>query len=1461
MKRSNQTLPYNQTIAKKTAHLRSITSGSRAVATSSSYSASFISSSSSSSISSASNLYPVRQDNVGASSTDNRNSPSLSSLVRDSADNPSDVLSEPVSTLFRPFSKLPQCKVAIGIMLKAANSKRFNSSFITSLPSFMNFYKGKYSSLRNPSRIEKELKRFSNLNKSFSDECKRLTATVDLNSLEGAISSDFTRHSRVNFQLYDKQPCEVCFPSDNNDVQTGVFSNIERFKLQMRDFYRFQLSQGRTVEECDKMVHDFNEITYSGFKNDDSRNVTSVSSLRKEVNDLKSENSSMENEIDEIKRILIDNHEAYSANLNNHAAFLHYYLDISRRQIKLMDQQVYCDQDRSKDFAEFIDKFSELKNVFPHTSHDPLFQEYIAFVKSHKKEPKFSELGEAYNLHGARQGSSVSRQTQLAEAICYRMLAKLKNSGSELDQETYAMVSPIALKSYNKRQGYKKFSLIEKSGLNLKFPRTPSLKEAINQVNKMEEDGEILLGEPIPQNHKMFDNKSQEWIEISSVSRKNSLNTLRSHILDKHIKNDLVRAKSKSYYDALSREEALTALYNYGVVLGSEQDNNVSSSTQTNDDSEPSTQSLRDLVHYLETHRPYLIWYDHATVGGLSYILFNFSYIYTPAAYHSEILSERDLQHCIEEPRTYFIGISRSTTAHEESFAQMRLDDIKLCSSPVTKNNIAFHDVYRFTTGDNPVRTVESGNNKTGCYRFATSMFWLPSGQTKNDCVVTEERSSDHEDGDDIAESYLVRRVGTINSIKVDDTLELLYDKVVLTEHLTTKKLRDFANEGGYFTNDNIGKSMLDEDNMMDVYKTRFKAEYLKNKKISIKDAKKFVKDELKGRKHQPLLFMLHPEEDPLSLNLNDWEIAPSDPMHECKSISKALFKYVPGKCKSPINTPGGKPELESEDQRKMRESCDRIVKLVKDCVLMVGDEVYLLKAEHSAEDQFKFLINITRRLEEKFFSGNLEEICGLCKSTIFQLTGEIKCPKCIFMGIYRSFLEIHVFGYQDHSKKTCLKVLRFYNLVYIFFTYLSYFDRSFSRTNLYGICSNVYFINIIRYFPEMYELHNLLSFNAGRHEGQFKIVKKSVDNFSNKQHFTEKFPLHLMTRLEVKRHLDSELKPHVTSSVSKMISEHFKKSPPTDIIFDRTFIENTGNSSSFLAHLQRISTYVKWNPDYGYFTFTSQGIRFLVQSLSDSARYPPYPLYNVLVSSIHKIRVTKEKVFSEFKDKIMRNHSVSDVEIDFDRMEQLFSYGSGFVEEVHGTSTCAPPPDIAELRRLEDENMRAVKYVTLLNMLKEVPFPSWGISYGGSCLKTTMCQCLAKIFGESVLANALIELDRATEKKSRYVGRRLKVSGDSEYEYRIIRKYAEKLKCVLEPLEKEETRLKRQTTSLNRTISADFDVDMEDSVSNTGAEFYSNETVKEISNIRQRLDVVSTIKNKLNFEFNTIVTENCFML
>ena len=123
----------------------------------------------------------------------------------------------------------------------------------------------------------------------------------------------------------------------------------------------------------------------------------------------------------------------------------------------------------------------------------------------------------------------------------------------------------------------------------------------------------------------------------------------------------------------------------------------------------------------LETARLIAIWYDYAVIENKTHVMFTFQIIYDKSTYICPPgMTERALQHEIETPQTYFIGLSSSTTEAERSFDDMRLGDVLSLSEKITINNITYDDKFRITFGDNPVRCSEAGQNKSGHYRLCS---------------------------------------------------------------------------------------------------------------------------------------------------------------------------------------------------------------------------------------------------------------------------------------------------------------------------------------------------------------------------------------------------------------------------------------------------------------------------------------------------------------------------------------------------------------------------------------------------------------------------------------------------------------------------------------------------------------------------------------------------------------------
>ena len=100
---------------------------------------------------------------------------------------------------------------------------------------------------------------------------------------------------------------------------------------------------------------------------------------------------------------------------------------------------------------------------------------------------------------------------------------------------------------------------------------------------------------------------------VHSCSRKNSIQTIKEFLLNEHVEHEYLRARKADYYDNLSRSEAIETLSRYGVYFDTDFRGQTAALP---------TGDLRQLVKITETTRHFLIWYDHSTIGGISYILF-----------------------------------------------------------------------------------------------------------------------------------------------------------------------------------------------------------------------------------------------------------------------------------------------------------------------------------------------------------------------------------------------------------------------------------------------------------------------------------------------------------------------------------------------------------------------------------------------------------------------------------------------------------------------------------------------------------------------------------------------------------------------------------------------------------------------------------------------------------------------
>lgn len=631
-------------------------------------------------------------------------------------------------------------------------------------------------------------------------------------------------------------------------------------------------------------------------------------------------------------------------------------------------------------------------------------------------------------------------------------------------------------------------------------------------------------------------------------------------------------------------------------------------------ESELSLTKLRAMVKDVETTRHFLIWWDHAELLNYTYVLFNFQLMYNPAVYKSDTMTERELQKFIETPQMYFMGISRSTTETEESYSPMRLSDLAtLSANMVNKHGIAYKDVYKFTLGDTPARNSESGQNKGGHYPFAT----------------------------------LPLHVGEFSD----------YYSLCKTKHMTIEQQRVHANKGGYYYDrstglgKNLGNNLQDKSKSIEIAKVRLGKTF-----SSQSAATEALKPELHGRRHHHTLLINTPHCNLSEHNLDQLEIMPAEPLHDAKGLSKKSFEYIPGSSSC------------SNDSH--------VLKIVKSVMAFNGDEDFLMKDNHSAETTFKHLVHITIDLEHRLFPGIDGLKCGSC-GPLFALTERRKCDKCLFMGYYRSLLEIHIFCYKNHTKRHGQSILRLYNLSFLLFYFANGLIEEYpANTELSKVIHNVYFVNIVYYLPICFQLLSSLSYHAGRHEADFNDYKHVLNNFSNRHHFSENLLLNAERRIAVEKFF-SETKI-TTSSVSQLITKLWETSPPIDVSFSECFIN--GDFHGFMTHLQRISCFIVSNNKNQFMTMSDS--RCLVFPVRDcncsrndqlcisciSKQFPPFPIHNIFNSSIDKIIKINTYLYEQYIHTILKTVDNKPC-IDLEALAKIVDKSFKSFEEVGGST------------------------------------------------------------------------------------------------------------------------------------------------------------------------------------------------
>lgn len=1033
--------------------------------------------------------------------------------------NPSDVQEmKSCMTELEKINDLPNCLCAIGCLLdKGVYKEECRSNILKEMPEFFGYYKGS-NCAKSFDRIRKHL---LNLQCGF----KSVARSSFINSLEKHQSLKSFKKGEI---------CTICNVNNASDKESENFSE---FKNSIVKFYESQINFGKTMYDAYSQISKYNDSVLSEiFARDNSSQSPEMRTMSiKSIESLKADSSKIR-----------ENLESFQKNLDSHAARLYYATPIPHGQIIAMDQKLYCKpkcEDKSiGEIVKSLPNFKSIKCSVPDLNFELLFAEYEEHIKEFGYEKKrfFSSLGDKYQLKGARGGSS--RQCLLAQTVVINMIQQIQLT----DPNRYKRLFHEFSLGFLKRARFEQFDINNE----LKFPRLPRKKVALEYIDSLVRDNKILIGQSqISQKVKSTHPVSGEIVEIEIASRNVSFDDLRECTLQKHKK--YLRASEPSFYENLTKESILKMLDDYGIL-----DKHHESMEET---------ELQNIIQMLETKRDIGIWYDHSTVGNRSHILFTFQIVYNKATFKCPPgMDIDDMQKDIETPEIYTLGISQATTDSERSFDEMRLNDLLTVSVPITFNGITFQDNFRISFGDNPVRCSEMGQNKSGHYRLSSLSLQMEEFDSFKDLT-----------------SY---------------------------EHLSVSDKRTIACQGNFF--DDVDNS--DHINLQKVNSV----EYCRKVKINfvdLKDAALKHEKALCGIKSTPAMLSKHPYTDLGLLNLHKWEVLPMEVLHDLKGLVKKSFEHIPG---------------------KIHLGDDDVVKSAHEIVHKSGDELYLLKDKHSAETLAKALIDICRDLEAKFFPFGLDAPCTKC-GPLLTISKIYKCIKCSLVGYYRVLCEVQLYGYKHESKRNAYDSVRLHNLIFLLFHFIKCFENSLPRFNSNKVIRCSYFVNVIYYLPIVFELHNPMSFNAGRNEDMFRQIKNIARNFTNHQHSKPQLLLNVLRRIECNRFFNGDNFSNRSSEFSRKMTYFLKKSPQPPICYTKDFVQE---NDDFCSLILRLSTFLVSNNGDRFVSTTQKDLfmfnyKYCICNSNDCSvclnkNFPSFGINNILVSSISKILNVKRSVF-----------------------------------------------------------------------------------------------------------------------------------------------------------------------------------------------------------------------------------------
>lgn len=527
----------------------------------------------------------------------------------------------------------------------------------------------------------------------------------------------------------------------------------------------------------------------------------------------------------------------------------------------------------------------------------------------------------------------------------------------------------------------------------------------------------------------------------------------------------IVRANAKA--EVLGRDDIELALFNRKIDF----------------DPNATLDEKRQLLSLYSRRRHIKVWHDHGKIAGHGHflVLVLVSGIYDPAFYYTEQeLQEMgmnvDVVNVVERPEIHIIARSGSADCDQMAYSESRVECLlEIDSSIKTQSSQPITDIVRFFHGDHPAQQFEAGNARGGIYP----------------CVTC----STHR--------------------RLFDDLSYVYRQPVITlAHRQHFLLQGKAwRNGGIRPLEGLSKTDLQSELQTRVHngsisRPRTAPSLAKMKK---KELQQELTEVRKGISNFPALVASNPEASMNDLNIQDYEVASPEPLHDFKGHMQNLINEI-----RKTSTPPIKEEVDAIYKSTLDKDTVRCVDYRKASILL----------------------------------------CNAFASV---------CPETNLHVLLRSAVEMCDVMYSAESSRSQRLILRFHNLT---------FQHSLLRIDMFSSPASVtkqkmfrsYFHSLSCHAATFYRIVSLRSLNSESQERLFNTcndITKATSNIQAKN---------LLQNILIRTHAEC-YKTALKSQESEVRSLASTLAPFENTTFTKTWINK--HPCLWQTHLERIADFL----------------------------------------------------------------------------------------------------------------------------------------------------------------------------------------------------------------------------------------------------------------------------------------------